>query len=183
MLRVRMDTSPELKRGLREAPQIMDDYLRPAHEESAQIVQSEIRGRISELGLISRRRLYNSVRHRVTGKGQNLAAIVGVGSRGGGPGSQAALLNYGGTVKPKRGNVMRFPIKDYALFEQSASGRQYKRARFEAIGERWVTLKQFTIKPRRFVYAGTKRGEPTVKFKLARAGVQALRKIFGEGVV
>lgn len=165
--------------ALKQAPDISSAEIAVGMEESVATVKAEVRRNIYDQGLVKSGELLRTVRGRVL-KGKRFKAIrgfVNVGSRGRGRGFYAPALEQGATIRPKKGKYLVIRFRDIALITH-VGDRELKRARRETVAERWVKLKQVTIKPRRFFVSGVRSSQERIEDALNRAANRAMSRIF-----
>lgn len=179
-IQIRIRLPDAVLRNLATSAVIVQEEMTRGLRTSAIITQRAVKAKIRERGLILSGRMMGSVRYKVT-KGSVLTAkaVVDVGTQGRGRGFYAAALEKGAVITPKRGEYLTFPIRSWGLFSASAGGQSLKRERLEVTGERWVRVRQVTIRPRKYFEDGVNNAAPAVDLAIESIGVAVARRIGG----
>ena len=134
---IRVEMDPAFRRALRQVPQTAQERLRNALGNAMGFMRDSVQRMIRAAGLIRSGRMLQATR-----------VSVSRSSRGDWTGRlrvrrfYGRFHNTGATTVVTR--TIRFPISDVIEITQIGE-RQLKRARYERINVRWVTLKAGTV--------------------------------------
>jgi len=171
---IRVEIDPAFRRALREAPQTVQERLRSALRDAMGIMRESVQQQIRSAGLIRSGRMLQATRVSVSRR-----------SRGDWTGRLRVRRFYGRFHNTGATTVLqkdvRFPISDVIEVTQIGE-RQLKRARYERINVRWVTLKAGTVirsPATHFFDRGVESEEERVLSEFQLALRQALQQEFG----
>lgn len=171
---IRVEMDPAFRRALRQAPRTVQEYLRNTLGNAMGFMRSSVQQMIRVAGLIRSGRMLKATR-----------VSVSRSARGDWTGRLRVRRFYGRFHNTGATTVLlrdvRFPISDVIEITQIGE-RQLKRARYERINVRWVTLKAGTVirsPATHFFDRGVESQEERVLSEFQSALRQAIQQEFG----
>jgi|GEM_PF-5314388 len=171
---IRVEIDPAFRRALREAPDTVQERMRNALGEAMGIMRDSIQDEIRRAGLVRSGRMLKATRSSVSrsrrGDWTGRVRIRRFYGR---------FHNTGATTVVQE--TLRFPISDVVEITE-IGGRQLKRARYQRLNMRWVTLKPGTVirsPATRFFDRGVESQEQRVLHMFQQALAQAIKQEFG----